>query len=154
KAIELISQNESSDSSQLAHVHRELALRLSTMDRHQEAAQAHRKAKDIFQKLAAQMPGDPYLRYVLAYTNFDLGSLLAAHNQRQEGEQLWREAIDSFAKLTGEFPERFEYRQAWRRGRELANHLKASGRPKEAEEVLRDMIQFSARLVAANPKVA
>jgi serine/threonine protein kinase len=105
--------------------HRELALLWNSQGRNQEAADAHRKAKTVYDNLAREHPDDPGFRFMAAHTNLDLSRLLlATPEHRQEGEQLSRQAIDVFKKLTVDFPDNLQYQQALKQAEETA----ASGR--------------------------
>lgn len=110
---------------------------LSNADRHDEAANAHREALQIWKRLIGR--DDGYLHEVL-YTTRVFADDLAALNRNEEAERLYREAISLADKCAEEDPKSYE-REPRHSKRDLAWFLKEINRLKEAELLAREVLE-------------
>jgi serine/threonine protein kinase/tetratricopeptide (TPR) repeat protein len=103
---------------------------LKRTGRSQEAETPYRQAVEVREKLARAFPGNEgYSVADFAHILSLLAQLLKANNRPREAERYYRQSIEVWQKLVVDFPEDRDHRaQLSLRSRELADHLKDTGR--------------------------
>ena len=116
------------------------------------AEQAFRRALEIREKLAADLPTLPNCRQELARSHNSLGALLADLGQRTDAERAYRRALEIQEKLAADFatvPGYREYRRDLATSHNnLGNLLAALGQHEEAEAAYRAALKIQEQLAA------
>jgi serine/threonine protein kinase/tetratricopeptide (TPR) repeat protein len=135
KAVELSGQRQDDYRMRFGHALWRLADRSSAAGRHQQGENALRGALVVFEKLAADFPGNLFYRFELGTTYLLLGSrLMNGVNRLPEAEEAFRQALSIYQQLVMEHPQRFDYRlRAAKSHNGLAQVLTRRGKQAEAE---------------------
>jgi tetratricopeptide (TPR) repeat protein len=134
-----------------AGCHRDLGCALAFDRRPREAEQEGRWAVALLEKLAHDLPNDPYVRHDLGVALLRASDLLPA-TQAQEAEAVLRRALATAQKLTADFPAVADYKGlAALCHYHLGALLQGSGRVREAEAALGDALHLHEELLAEFP---
>jgi serine/threonine-protein kinase len=119
----------------LAHMHNNMGVMLSSQGKRDEALKEHRQALDIREKLVREHPSTPQYQNDLASSHNNLGNLLYALHDGAAAEKHYRQACDIRVKLVGAHPRVSEYQNDLASTySNLGNLLKAIGKRAEALE--------------------
>ena len=117
-----------------------------------EAEQAFRAARDIFARLAADLPGQARYREYLAQTQYDWEGVLSSAGQAEKSLENYELCAATWRKLAKEFPASHVYRH------ELANicsvigrKLHYTSRQKDAELAYREALTVTDQLLSMRP---
>src|SRR5262249_48443682 len=118
-----------------------------------EAEVAYRKALDLQEHLATDVPGAPDYRRDLAASHTNLGIMLEATRKTREAEQSYRRALDLRRQLAADFPTRPDSRRDLAAAHiNLAVLLRLQGRSQDAEESYREAVSILEQLVVEFPR--
>jgi serine/threonine protein kinase len=124
---------------------------LGRVEEEPESEQAYRQALQLQEKLLADSPGDPVIRYALADLQCRFGTFLVGR-QPKEAEKLYQEAIAHNRRLEADFPHTTQYRAGLAQALHLlANRLWQTGRFGEADPLYAEVVALRKQLVAEAP---
>ena len=119
-----------------------LAAFLLQAGRLEEAENEARQAISYYELWLKDDPDNVWIRnkrYLLSETHRQLGSVLVRRGKRESAEREFRVALELARELRNEFPETVKYFQWENSSRKaLADVLRSTGRPGEAETLLRE----------------
>jgi serine/threonine protein kinase/tetratricopeptide (TPR) repeat protein len=126
----------------------------SSLGQHDEAEKIHRRALDVFEKLAADAPTVAFYRQEQGFSCWHLGSLMKNTGRPHDAEEPMRQALAIHAKLAADFPNEHEYRARLARSyTALIDVLLPQGKHAEAEETRRQAMKTFEELAVAHPSV-
>jgi serine/threonine-protein kinase len=135
----------------LAHMHNNMGVILSSQHKRDEALNEHRQALAIREKLVRAHPSTPEYQNDLASSHNNLGNLLYALDDRAAAEKHYRQACDIRVKLVAAHPLQSKYQNDLASTyNNLANLLKAIGQRDEALKEYQHAYDIQSRLVKAH----
>jgi tetratricopeptide (TPR) repeat protein len=120
-----------------------------------ESETDHRRALALYEKLAADYPGQPAFLFAQATTVRRLGDRLARDNRFLEANEAFCQAVALYQKLVADGPAVPEYRGAlrytyWR----IGAAFEQNGRSQDQEKAIREALALSEKLWADAPNNA
>jgi eukaryotic-like serine/threonine-protein kinase len=126
-----------------------LGFLLEGLGRQFEAEGPYRRAIDLLERLAADIPATPDYRRELATSHNNLGNLLTALGQMAAAEKAYRRALDLQERLVADLANAPDSRQQLARSHNNLGLLLAGlGRRQAAEEAFRRALDLQEKLVA------
>jgi serine/threonine-protein kinase len=124
------------------------------LGQHSEAEPAHRRALELYARLADDFPAEPGYRLELAQSHNNLAMLLRDTGRPKETEAAVRDALDILNKLVTDFPAVPQYREELAVSyNNLGAPLSLTGREQEAEAAYRNALAIYKPLAADFPAV-